>query len=359
MRIKKPGHAGGTDIAPAEDITGFELVTPDGAVVEPASAVRLNSDTIRLTFAQPAAEGSALRYLYGLLPDVTGLVKDNGPMALPMLATAEPIVIEEAAIPVTGITLSRTEAVLYLNDSPSQIQLTAEITPETAQAPVTWSSGNPDAAQVDQTGLVTAVGEGTAVITAQAGGQTAVCTITVEYAYAPPVYRPETETGEHGAVSVSPLFPRQGQTVTITPRPEEGYELESLTVTGRNGEPVEVTEQADGTWKFTQPVGRVTITAVFAPVEAIAFADVEPGSWYAEAVAAMAEAGLMEGTGNNMFQPFGTVTRATMWNEFYKASTNFDLERSSTLLSSMVELGKKAKQRYYLAPNIHEIENTV
>ena len=42
--------------------------------------------------------------------------------------------------------------------------------------------------------------------------------------------------------------------------------------------------------------------------------------------------------------------------EFYKASTNFDLERSSTLLSSMVELGKKAKQRYYLAPNIHEIE---
>ena len=44
---------------------------------------------------------------------------------------------------------------------------------------------------------------------------------------------------------------------------------------------------------------------------------------------------------------------------FYKASTNFDLERSSTLLSSMVELGKKAKQRYYLAPNIHEIEENV
>lgn len=45
--------------------------------------------------------------------------------------------------------------------------------------------------------------------------------------------------------------------------------------------------------------------------------------------------------------------------EFYKASTNFDLERSSTLLSSMVELGKKAKQKYYLAPNIHEIEENV
>ena len=128
-----------------------------------------------------------------------------------------------------------------------------------------------------------------------------------------PTYRPETETGEHGTVSVSPLFPRQGQTVTITPRPEEGYELESLTVTDRNGKTVEVTEQADGTWKFTQPAGKVTITAEFAPVEPVTFSDVEAGSWYAEAVAAMAEAGLMEGTGNNIFQPFGTVTRATMW----------------------------------------------
>ena len=128
-----------------------------------------------------------------------------------------------------------------------------------------------------------------------------------------PTYRPETETGGHGTVTVSPLFPRQGQTVTITPKPEEGYELESLTVTDRNGKPVEVTEQADGTWKFTQPAGKVTITAEFAPVEPITFYDVEAGSWYEAAVNAMVEAGLMQGTGNNMFQPFGTVTRATMW----------------------------------------------
>ncbi|MGI5930686.1 glycoside hydrolase family 2 TIM barrel-domain containing protein [Pseudoflavonifractor sp.] len=128
-----------------------------------------------------------------------------------------------------------------------------------------------------------------------------------------PTYRPETETGEHGTVSVSPLFPRQGQTVTITPKPEEGYELKNLTVTDKNGKAVEVTEQADGTWKFTQPAGKVTITAEFAPVEPVTFSDVEAGSWYEAAVNAMVEAGLMQGIGNNMFQPFGTVTRATMW----------------------------------------------
>ena len=41
--------------------------------------------------------------------------------------------------------------------------------------------------------------------------------------------------------------------------------------------------------------------------------------------------------------------------EFYKASSKLGDERSSVLLSSMIELGKKAKQRYYLAPNIEHI----
>lgn len=45
--------------------------------------------------------------------------------------------------------------------------------------------------------------------------------------------------------------------------------------------------------------------------------------------------------------------------EFYKASSHFDDSRSSVLLNAMIELGKKAKQRYYLAPNIDEIQENV
>ena len=45
--------------------------------------------------------------------------------------------------------------------------------------------------------------------------------------------------------------------------------------------------------------------------------------------------------------------------EFYKASAHFDDSRSSVLLNTMIELGKKAKQRYYLAPNIDEIPDNV
>lgn len=45
--------------------------------------------------------------------------------------------------------------------------------------------------------------------------------------------------------------------------------------------------------------------------------------------------------------------------EFYKASSMFDDDRSSSLLSAIIELGKISRQKYYLAPNIHNIADNV
>ena len=45
--------------------------------------------------------------------------------------------------------------------------------------------------------------------------------------------------------------------------------------------------------------------------------------------------------------------------EFYKASSNFDKERSPTLLKAIIKLGQKAKQKYFLAPNITDIKENV
>lgn len=45
--------------------------------------------------------------------------------------------------------------------------------------------------------------------------------------------------------------------------------------------------------------------------------------------------------------------------EFYKASSNFGDSRCETLLSAIIELGKKARQRYYLAPNINRLNENV
>lgn len=43
--------------------------------------------------------------------------------------------------------------------------------------------------------------------------------------------------------------------------------------------------------------------------------------------------------------------------EFYKASQAFDKERSPALLKAMLKLGEKASQKYYLAPNISDLND--
>lgn len=59
-------------------------------------------------------------------------------------------------------------------------KLTATKTPADAAGNITWSSSATDVATVDGSGKVTAVAEGTAIITATCGGATATCVITVK-----------------------------------------------------------------------------------------------------------------------------------------------------------------------------------
>ena len=82
------------------------------------------------------------------------------------------------ATEVTGITLNKTEGTLAKG---KEEQLTATVKPGIATfKDVKWSSNNRGVVKVDANGLVTAVGGGTAVITAEAdGGLTASCTYTV------------------------------------------------------------------------------------------------------------------------------------------------------------------------------------
>ncbi|WP_110693637.1 DEAD/DEAH box helicase [Salinicola halophyticus] len=45
--------------------------------------------------------------------------------------------------------------------------------------------------------------------------------------------------------------------------------------------------------------------------------------------------------------------------EFYKASKKFDKDRSSSLINVILKLGRKAKQKYFLAPNISKINENI
>lgn len=127
-------------------------------------------------------------------------------------------------------------------------------------------------------------------------------------------YPPTILETEHGAVTVDPTHPRQGDTVTITAQPDEGYEVGEVTVTQPDGSQVELTENSDGTWGFTQPGESVTIAVTFRCnggelCPSAHLTDVELNAWYHEAVDYVVEHGIMAGVSATAFQPNGSLTR--------------------------------------------------
>ena len=138
--------------------------------------------------------------------------------------------------------------------------------------------------------------------------------------YIPPTYRPTVTEAEGGKVTVSPRAPEWMDNVTITPQPAEGMEVAQVIVTDRKGNPVEVTANGDGTYRFRQPLGKVTITVTFAekPCDggedcpAHGYSDLDSGAWYHEAVDYVLKHQLMGGYGNGLFDPAGTMNRGMM-----------------------------------------------
>ena len=127
-------------------------------------------------------------------------------------------------------------------------------------------------------------------------------------------YPPTILETEHGAVTVDPTHPRQGDPVTITAQPDEGYEVGEVTVTRSDGSEVELTENSDGTWGFTQPGESVTIAVTFRCdggelCPSAHLTDVELDAWYHEAVDYVVEHGIMAGVSATAFQPNGSLTR--------------------------------------------------
>ena len=89
------------------------------------------------------------------------------------------VTVEKKVIPVSVITLNKTEVTLKQNET---FQLTATVAPDDAtDKTVTWTSSDATVATVTD-GLVKALKEGTATVTAKAGDKTATCTVKVSNA---------------------------------------------------------------------------------------------------------------------------------------------------------------------------------
>ena len=149
-------------------------------------------------------------------------------------------------------------------------------------------------------------------------------TFTAQWSYIPPAnpnYKITIGDMENGTVTANPTAAKAGATVTLTPVPDEGYALSTLTVTDRFGDAVRVTENSDGTYTFPMPNGQVTVTATFVETEepvAEPFVDVAEGDWFYDAVVYAYQNELMDGVGGNRFAPNSETTRAQLVTILYR-----------------------------------------
>lgn len=195
-------------------------------------------------------------------------------------------------------------------------------------------------------------------------------------------YQVNVLASDNGKVIATPSWASAGGRVTLTVTPDAGYRLANLVATDKDGKEVNVTKTGDNTYSFTMPKSRVTVKAEFtggiadpaktgvsaklnadehiaymngdnngnfrpnanitrAEVAQVfynllrdksankaSFNDVAANAWYAEAVGTLAGMGIVNGVGNNNFQPNRSITRAefaTIAARFAKATAaSFD-----------------------------------
>lgn len=245
------------------------------------------------------------------------------------------VTVTPRTISVESITLNKTQLSLVKGATET---LTATVLPTTAtDKAVTWESSDTAVATVEN-GVVTAVAAGNATITAKAGEKTATCAVTVtnpsnsgsssggggsstpRYAVTVP------DKTENGSLSVTPKNAKKGSDVTVTATPDKGYEVDDIVAKDAKGNKLTLKDNGDGTYTFTMPASKVTVTAAFAEKKAEPivpeklFADVSAEEYYYEAVKWASENGVTGGIGENLFGAKLPCTRAQIVTFLWRAA---------------------------------------
>ena len=171
---------------------------------------------------------------------------------------------------------------------------------------------------------------------------------------APTTYAVAVADTEHGAVTVRPRYAERGRTVTVTVTPDDGYVLETLTVTDKNGNAVELTDKGSGKYTFKMPGRRVEIKATFMEDNSVLnfFVDVPNDAYYYEAVKWAVENGITQGRTETTFCPEDTCTRAEIVTFLWRAF-------GSPEVTSAVGYTDVDTDAYYAAAVAWAVENGI
>lgn len=158
---------------------------------------------------------------------------------------------------------------------------------------------------------------------------------------------------DNGSITVSPKNPAKGSTVIITVEPDEGYALDEITVTDKDGNNLKLTDKGDGKYFFTMPSGKVDIDASFKKLaETSPFDDVSTNAYYYEAVKWAAENSITGGIGNGLFGPELTCSRGQIVTFLWRAAGSPEPKALSTFTDV-------AADAYYAKAVAWAVENGV
>ena len=158
---------------------------------------------------------------------------------------------------------------------------------------------------------------------------------------------------KNGTVTVSPKSAKKGDTVSITVKPDSGYQLDDLTVTDKNGDKLKLTDKGSGEYTFTMPASKVEVNAAFAKeAETSPFGDVPTNAYYCEAVKWAQEKGITGGIGNGLFGPNQPCTRAQIVTFLWRAAGSPDPK-------SMHSFADVSASSYYAKAVAWAVENGI
>ena len=128
----------------------------------------------------------------------------------------------------------------------------------------------------------------------------------------------EVSKDPDGTVSLSKTSAAKGDKVTITVKPERHYEVDEVIVRDSKGKQLAVKDNGDGTFTFEMPADKVTVEPTFSWVNP--FADVANSAYYVDAVEWMLKREVTQGTTETTFSPNLNCTRAQIVTFLWRAA---------------------------------------